>query len=84
MREAFSGSYGYDNELLGLGLTEIMKGLPDRDRTDIIVFDYGCHGILPEKTDGGIDGIFRTLGMRSMPCSGPGSENYLPDLRWHW
>lgn len=25
MREAFSGSYGYDNELLGLGLTEIMK-----------------------------------------------------------
>lgn len=30
-----------------------IEGLPDRDRTDIIVFDYGCHGILPEKTDGG-------------------------------
>lgn len=64
MREAFSGSYGYDNELLGLGLTEIMK-----DCLIVIVlislFLITVVMVFYRKKRMADDGIFRTLGMRS-------------------
>ena len=64
MREAFSGSYGYDNELLGLGLTEIMK-----DCLIVIVlislFLITVVMVFYRKKRMTDDGIFRTLGMRS-------------------
>ncbi len=64
MREAFSGSYGYDNELLGFGLTEIMK-----DCLIVIVlislFLITVVMVFYRKKRMADDGIFRTLGMRS-------------------
>ena len=83
MREAFSGSYGYDNELLGLGLTEIMK-----DCLIVIVlislFLITVVMVFYRKNGWRMMGFSGHLACGAMPCSGPGSENYLPDLRWHW
>ena len=64
MREAFSGSYGYDNELLGRGLTEIMK-----DCLIVIVLISLCLitvvMVFYRKKRMTDDGNLRTLGMQS-------------------
>ena len=64
MRSILADSYGYDNELLGLGLTEIMK-----DCLIIIVlltlFLITLVLVFYRRKRMVDDGIFRTLGMRS-------------------